>query len=346
MAAMKVFARTAPNRDPVGDVLALPAIERPDKDASAGADPLAWRDSLTTPRLEVEETLRTLECRQAAHWIAAQITGGLPPEEVMVLARKRDALAPLQQELRALGIATEQPEKTELAEAPEVQDVVALLDALVSPAHDLSLARALKSPLFGLGDEDLVELALAQRRAPDICWFYLLQNEEHENEKWPGLSADLTQYQHWLGTLPPHDALQAIYDHRGVLARYAVAAPPPQRERVLANLRALLGAALQQGGGRYLTPYAFVRALRKGQHQAAWPRQRPGGAAAHRARRQGARGARGAAAGHRRRAAQGRDHGRAGAVARRVGRAHLLHFSGQREEPARQRAAGTGRRTG
>ncbi len=49
------------------------------------------------------------------------------------------------------------------ADAPEVQDVVALLDALVSPGHDLSLARALKSPLFGLGDDALVA---AGRAAP------------------------------------------------------------------------------------------------------------------------------------------------------------------------------------
>jgi ATP-dependent helicase/nuclease subunit A len=33
---------------------------------------------------------------------------------------------------------------------------------------------------------------------------------------------------------------------------------------MLANLHALLGAALQVGGGRYLTPYAFVRALKAG----------------------------------------------------------------------------------
>ena len=33
---------------------------------------------------------------------------------------------------------------------------------------------------------------------------------------------------------------------------------------MLANLQALLGAALQVDGGRYLTPYAFVRALKAG----------------------------------------------------------------------------------
>ena len=39
----------------------------------------------------------------------------------------------------------------------------ALLDALVSPRHDLSLARALRSPLFAVPDAALIDLALRQR---------------------------------------------------------------------------------------------------------------------------------------------------------------------------------------
>ena len=68
----------------------------------------------------------------------------------MVLARKRERLGWLFDALRERGIAADQPEKLDLADAPAVQDVVALLDALVSPDHDLSLARALHSPHPGL----------------------------------------------------------------------------------------------------------------------------------------------------------------------------------------------------
>jgi ATP-dependent helicase/nuclease subunit A len=74
----------------------------------------------------------------------------------------------------------------------------------------------------------------------------------------------LAQYKAWVDTLPPHDALHAIYQHGDLLARFAAAAPAAQRMAVLANLRALLSAALQHDGGRYLTPYAFVRAMKKG----------------------------------------------------------------------------------
>ena len=141
--------------------------------------------------------------------------------------------------------------------------MVALLDVLVSPQHDLSLARALKSPLFNLDDSALVSLALARRDEP-LPWFELLQKLQLKTHDGRGVAADLIRWKGWLDTLPPHDALQAIYTDGDVLARFAVAAPPSQRDTVLANLRAVLGVSLQLGGGRYATPYAFVRALKAG----------------------------------------------------------------------------------
>jgi len=252
-----------------GQLLRLPAITDDDDAGDGGStarDPLAWRDSLTEPRHEAEETQRMRECTQAAAWVAAQIASGTPPKEVLVLARKRDRLASMQEALRALHLPCVQPEKADLFDAPEVQDMVALLDALVSPTHDLSLARALKSPLFGLRDDALVALAVL-RRQPEHAgssWFDLLLKSELLAHEYKALGAVLIQYQAWVGSLPPHDALHAIYEHGDVLARFAAAAPVTQRQSVQANLRALLAASLQHDGGRYLTPYAFVRAMKKG----------------------------------------------------------------------------------
>jgi ATP-dependent helicase/nuclease subunit A len=261
----------------------LPQIERMQKTAMPVADadePLAWRDSLTVPRELPEEKLVTLECRQAAAWIAAQLNQGVKPGDIMVLARRRDRLGVMEDELRALHIPAQQPEKTELGETPEVQDIVALLDVLVSPTHDLSLARALKSPLFGLSDEALVRIALAGRRAaadgPPLPWFELIQREKLPAPVPEGLAATLLKWKGAVDTLPPHDALEAIYHEGDVLARFGAAAPAPLREAVLANLRALLGAALQVDGARYATPYAFVRALKAGGVQA--PAQAAAGA--------------------------------------------------------------------
>lgn len=246
-----------------GAVYQLPPVLRPAHQAGdADSASAEWRDSLATPREQPEETLRTLEARQAARWIAQQLVDRRP-SEVMVLSRKRSALLPLQDELRKLHIAAQIGEKTDLIDCCEVQDLVALLDVLVSPQHDLSLARLLKSPLFGLADDALVRLALAQREAGG-SWFELLPKTELVAPDGRVVMDCLMRWKAWLAQLPPHDALQAIYTEGDVLARFAAAAPANQRDSVLANLRALLGAALQLNGGRYVTPYAFVRTLKAG----------------------------------------------------------------------------------
>jgi len=268
----------------LGLVCKLPPIARPERLAGAasssdetdggGTASAGWRDSLSTPRELPEETLRTLEARQAAHWIARQLASGETPEpslqaaDVMVLSRKRAGLLPLQLELRKLHIAAQIGEKTNLIDCCEVQDLVALLDVLVSPRHDLSLARVLKSPLFDMPDAALVQLAQAvraQSQPPvDLSWFDVLQKSELSTQDGRGLAAYLMRWKGWLDQLPPHDALQAIYFDGDVLARFAAASPASQRDAVLANLTALLGMSLQLDGGRFATPYAFVRALKSG----------------------------------------------------------------------------------
>ncbi len=266
-----------------GQVQRLPMVPRSTRQETAAAEAqeaektdesavLAWRDSLHAPRDLPEETLRTQEARQAAAWLAAQIgQRGLKPQDVMVLSRKRENLLPMQQALRSLGIAAEVGEKIALMDCCEVQDLVALLDVLVSPRHDLSLARVLRSPIFGLPDTALVPLALAARRT-QLHWLALLQAEsgsvpelaQPEAAPLQGLGERLGRWQHWVQALPPHDALQSIYGDGDLLARFAAAAPAAQRPAVLANLRALLMAALNHEGGRFITPYALVRALKAG----------------------------------------------------------------------------------
>ncbi len=251
-----------------GRVAWLPQVPRVAAGAGATA-PATWRDSLTEAQAQPEERLVALECRQAAQWIARRVAEGLPPGDVMVLARRRKPLVEMQAQLCALGIAAQQPEKSELGEAPEVQDLVALVDVLVSPGHDLSLARALRSPLFGASDQDLAALALHARgqaaAGRPAHWLALLQDTGWTPP--PGLvgvGERLARWQRWVDTWPPHDALDAIFHDGDVLARYASASPPALRERTLAHLRALLQAALEVAGGRFLTPYAFVRAMRAG----------------------------------------------------------------------------------
>ncbi len=253
----------------VGSVLRLPLIAR---DATDLDEPsTVWRDTLSMARDEAEEHIRTRECAQAARWVAQHIASGVPAGQVMVLARKRDRLQRMRDALQALGIAAQISEKTQLMEHCEVQDVVALVEAIVSPTHDLALARALKSPLFGVSDDQLIAIAQTAR-AQHCTWWQSLSKEELLTSTEHGLQPyfihkiqqDLQTCQHWFATLPPHDALAALYQHRDVVARCMAAAPNSQRASVQLHLQALLVMALDMDGGRFLTPYAWVRALKSG----------------------------------------------------------------------------------
>ncbi|MDP3204493.1 MAG: UvrD-helicase domain-containing protein [Hydrogenophaga sp.] len=273
-----------------GEVVALPQVPRNARERDGAVADAAWRDSLVTPRVLLEDTMSALEARQAADWIAGEVhSGRLSPDGLMVLARRRERLAWMFEALRERGIASEQPEKLDLCESPAVQDVVALLDALVSTRHDLSLARALKSPLFGWGDDALAWMARLQQNWTVLpgadaqpvkpSWWTVLQRfadlPEQERVGLPSVPQPLAQafstaatrllrYRQWVQSLPPHDALSAIYGDGDVLARFAQAVPASQRAGVLAQLRDLLANALAQDGGRFLTSYRFVRALKAG----------------------------------------------------------------------------------
>lgn len=248
-----------------GSVLKLPRILRDAVGEASADEHPGWRDSLTVPRHTPEETRKTMECRQAARWLAARLADGqLHPRDVLVLARKRERLGLMQEALADLHIPAQQPEKNDLSELPEVQDIVALLDVLVSPRHDLSLARALKSPIFGASDDDLVQVALRKRAEPELSWWQILQAIDDLPARVQRAGQLLTRWKVWVDTLPVHDALSAIVDDGDLLARYAAAAQASQVETALAHVQAVLQAALAVDGGRYPSAYAFVRTLRAG----------------------------------------------------------------------------------
>jgi ATP-dependent helicase/nuclease subunit A len=163
--------------------------------------------------------------------------------------------------LQARGIAHVAPEDNALMDSPEVRDLVAVLDALASPTHDLSLAQALRSPLFGASDDDL--LALAARAEPGR-WRQTLQAEAPDFS--PALQRAARLLAGWsaaMRQLPPHDLLDRIVDEGELLPRLLAAVPASRREAALQSVRALLALALRLDGARYASVYGFVRALKR-----------------------------------------------------------------------------------
>ncbi|MDL5033907.1 UvrD-helicase domain-containing protein [Pelomonas sp. APW6] len=257
----------------------------PELDLAAEAGELAWRPSLAQARHEPELQRRAAEAERVARALAELLAqGGLQPGDVFVLARRREALRVLAEALKARGIAHVAPEEMTLLDAPDVRDLLALLDALASPAHDLSLAHALRSPLFDVSEAGLLQLSVAagtvrrlqagvEAAEPDddhpprqktSFWQALMQADDASLE--PALQRARLLLGAWSARLQhstPHELLDRVLSEGDLLARVAARVPPSERRSRLHALQSLLGLALDLDGGRYATVYGFVRALRQ-----------------------------------------------------------------------------------
>jgi ATP-dependent helicase/nuclease subunit A len=84
--------------------------------------------------------------------------------DMLVLVRRRgNAFDAVIQALKHNNIPVAGADRLKLTEHIAIIDLMNLADALLLPQDDLALAVALKSPLFGLGDDDLFELAWQRR---------------------------------------------------------------------------------------------------------------------------------------------------------------------------------------
>jgi ATP-dependent helicase/nuclease subunit A len=95
----------------------------------------------------------------AAH-VALWQGKGTRPGDVLILVRQRGPLfEAIIRQLKAAGIQVAGADRMVLLYHIAVMDLIALADALLLPEDDLALASVLKSPLFGLSEDDLFNIA-------------------------------------------------------------------------------------------------------------------------------------------------------------------------------------------
>jgi ATP-dependent helicase/nuclease subunit A len=154
---------TAVRRKTTGLVEIWPLVE-PEKAAEVeGWDAPFDTTSETSPRVTLAR--RIAKC--VGTWIAGGVRVGdggsrhaVTPGDILILVRQRGPLfEAIIRALKNAGIAVAGADRLVLTEHIAVMDLLALADALLLPDDDLALATVLKSPLFGLTEEDLFGLA-------------------------------------------------------------------------------------------------------------------------------------------------------------------------------------------
>ncbi len=268
-AAAAEFGDFRPHSTEVDDVegaglWALPLVERSgdDQSRSEAHAGQVWRDSLTSPRRLPEEVRRALEARNVAlavHELLANASARAG--DIMVLCRKRESLRLAAQALREMRVPHIAVEDHDLLDAIEVRDLVALLDVLASHGHNLSLAQALRSPLFGASDQDLIVLAVGAARGGD--WWDALMNEDHDSAVLQRARTLLQQWDSDARHLPPHDLLDRVIHQGQYRERVAAVVSGDRRAVALDAIDALLEQSLTLDGARCATPYNFVRAVKR-----------------------------------------------------------------------------------
>ncbi len=151
-------AHSAYHMEKAGDVIVWHRVPRRNDDA-----PESWTDPYDAPS-KVDVTLANRIVDEIAALLAGTEAHPAPVParagEILILTRKRDALFhAVNSALKARGIASVGADRIAVAEHIIVQDLLALIDFIGLPEDDLQLAACLKSPLFGLSDDDLLEFA-------------------------------------------------------------------------------------------------------------------------------------------------------------------------------------------
>lgn len=126
-------------------------------------EPDAWAAPVDAPETNAPAIVTARRVARAAlTWITkGDETGRVwRPGDILILVRKRSAaFEEVIRAMKALGVPVAGQDRLDIAAHIAVNDLVAVGRAGLLPADDLTLAGALKTPLVGLDDDDLVRIA-------------------------------------------------------------------------------------------------------------------------------------------------------------------------------------------
>ncbi len=147
-------------------------------------------DAVWLPPVErvVEVSPAVRLAQQIASYIKEKVSKGemleskgrpIKYSDFLILVQRRNAFVEaVVRACKTLGVAISGVDKIKLSEQIAVQDLLALAKFALLPDDDLNLACVLKSPLFGLDDDDLFKLCY--NRAPKSVWARLKENPGYQ----------------------------------------------------------------------------------------------------------------------------------------------------------------------
>lgn len=128
--------------------------------------------------------------------------------DIQILVQRRaDLFEALIAQLKAAGLPVAGADRLKLAAELAVRDITATLAVLATPEDDLCLAAALRSPLFGLSEDDLYRLAAGRGR--EFLWARLRHSQHRA--VWDVLN-DLADHADYLR---PHDLIARLLTRHG-----------------------------------------------------------------------------------------------------------------------------------
>jgi ATP-dependent helicase/nuclease subunit A len=155
------------------------------------------------------------------HWLASKeqlpaLGQEIKAGDVLILVRRRDPFtAPMFRALKRQQVPVAGADRMRLMDQLAVQDLMALADVLLMPEDDLALAVVLKSPLFGLTDDDLFTLAHAR---PGSLWV-ALRNKAGTDPRFGEAFAALSDWLARVYFVPPYEFYSELLGKDGQVLR-------------------------------------------------------------------------------------------------------------------------------
>ena len=227
------------------------------------------RDPLEEKAQEQEEgdSRAKIEGEMLAEKIRGIKNKGYANKDILLLHPTRTNSAYLIETLAGEELSCSLFDRSSRMDCLECQDMLALLHAIFDPGYGLMVAQVLRSPIFGVSEEDLWK----------VYQTGLSQDGKYCNwakglDQAAGGSDKLQEAQRLIGSwrasyleqkLPAHELLARCYQEADIIKSYVDAVPQDIAKRVILNLDWILNYSLETQGGRLVLPSEYAAHLRE-----------------------------------------------------------------------------------